>query len=128
MPHAMRKAIALLVLGLPAAMSFAGFIADPAHGQDASASDRAKVAYPLKASANRRYLVDQENQPFLSRQAPVANRRFLMTLRSIASETASSACSDASKTSAVSLPDTTSSQPTSSPRSPSPPPSHGGPN
>jgi hypothetical protein len=65
MPHAMRKAIALLVLGLPAAMSFAGFIADPAHGQDASASDRAKVAYPLKASANRRYLVDQENQPFL---------------------------------------------------------------
>jgi hypothetical protein len=65
MPDAMRKAIALLVLGLTAAMPFAGFIADPADGQDASAPDRAKVAYPLKASANRRYLVDQENRPFL---------------------------------------------------------------
>jgi hypothetical protein len=58
-----------LVVGVPTALS----VASDSHAQravhavtaDRSRAAAAGVAYPLKLSANRRYLVDQNNRPFM---------------------------------------------------------------
>jgi Protein of unknown function (DUF4038)/Putative collagen-binding domain of a collagenase len=64
----MLDVVAALLLAACAALPQEALAADPAPGHEATllaAAGTANIAYPVKASTNGRYLVDQNNRPFL---------------------------------------------------------------